>query len=104
MESNLQVFCGRSMDGDSTVMPQVLTWVDKVFEDMPGCSSDDSRAVILFLNLPACGVISATQWDFFLSFVANTLNRFRRNSIAIIMQPNRAGQKTKSRHGLVLSF
>ncbi|CAK9037632.1 unnamed protein product [Durusdinium trenchii] len=49
------------MDGDSTVMPQVLTWVDKVFEDMPGCSSDDSRAVVLFLNLPACGVISATQ-------------------------------------------
>jgi len=85
MESNMQVFHGRSVDADSTVMPQLFSWVDATIDESPGCNSPDDHCVVLFFNLPAVGV-----------GVANMLNRYRKNSLAIIVHANRAAQKTRT--------
>lgn len=84
------------MDADSTVMPQLFNWLDQTFEDIPACNQDNDHAVILLLNLPSVGVIGASEWDFFVTLVSNLLNKFKRNSAAVIMHPNRAGQKKRT--------
>ena len=97
MKSNMELFSGRSMEADSTVMPQLFNWIDSTFEEIPQCTHENDHAVILFLNLPFIGVIGASEWDFAITLVANLLNRYRRNSAALIVHPNRAAQK-KQRH------
>ena len=92
----MQVFHGRSVDADSTVMPQLFSWVDATIDESPGCNSPDDHCVVLFFNLPAVGVVSVAKWDYIVTIVANMLNRYRKNSLAIIVHANRAAQKTRT--------
>ena len=91
----MNIVTGRSVDADSTVMPQLLSWVDRMIDESPKCNAADDHCVCLFLNLPSCGVISSAKWDYVISLVANTMNRYKRNGLAILVHPNRASQKSR---------
>ncbi|CAJ1448823.1 unnamed protein product, partial [Effrenium voratum] len=101
LDMHLRIFTGRSLDADSTLMPQALQWLRQVFEDMPRCTSDEDHCVVVWLNAPSAGIVPVAKWEFFISAFANILPLFRRNSIGIIVHPNRAaqtGNKTLSLH------
>ena len=63
----MNIITGRSVDADSTVMPQLLSWVDKMIDESPKCNASDDHCVCLFLNLPACGVVSSAKYGTTLS-------------------------------------
>ena len=90
MDSTMSIFPGRSIDADSTVMPQARAWVKDVSSEVGNCASDHN--IVLFLNLPCVGIGPSTKLEFFVTFVANTLADYKHNAIAILVHPNRAGQ------------
>lgn len=96
MEKNMQIFQARSVDADSTIMPQVFSWIDGTIDESPGCNSPDDHCLVMIFNLPAMGVISVAKWDYLITMVANALNRYKRNSLALIVHANRASQKSRT--------
>ncbi|CAK9097187.1 unnamed protein product [Durusdinium trenchii] len=58
----------------------------------------EDHAVILWLNCPALGVISAGRMSFILNYISNVLSDFPLNSICFVVHPNRAGH-TDGRSG-----
>lgn len=91
MDSSCQVFAGNPSHAESTLMPRVMQWAQQCLEDLPG-TGDDSQGVVVWLNTPTAGIIAAAKWDFFLTFLSNLLNHYRKNSVAIVVHPNRAAQ------------
>ena len=53
--------------------------------------SPDDHCIFLFINLPTAGVVPAAKSDFFLTAVTNILAAYSKNSIAIFVHGNRAG-------------
>ncbi|CAK8994487.1 unnamed protein product [Durusdinium trenchii] len=93
MDSSMTIFASRAMEADSTIMPSARAWIREVSAEV-GCSAAD-HMVVLFLNLPAVGIVSSVKLDFFVSFLANTLADYKQNGIAILVHPNRAGQSAQ---------
>ena len=72
-------------------MPEVNTWLDESLADL--CVRDpDHHGIIIWINLPACGILTVQKTEWVLGYVSNTLQKFRRNGMAIIIHANRASQ------------
>ena len=99
MGSQVQVFAGRNSDAESTVLPAISAWVDGTLED--ACASGDNFSVVMFINCPGVGILGTEKRDFFVTAVTNLLNQYRRNAVAILVLPNRAGQTTRSGIGQI---
>lgn len=97
MESNLCVIAGKASEAESTMMPRAISWVQEMLADIPEVRETDDHAVLLWLNLPSAGIISAQKWEVFVTLVANMLSLYRRNGIALIIHSNRAGQVNHER-------
>ena len=52
----------------------------------------DDHAVVLWINLPTCGVVSAPKYDFFLTAATTFLQTFKKNGLAIFIHCNRASE------------
>ena len=96
MKENLAQFCGKSSEAESTVMPASRAWLREMTTEMGNFPED--HAVILWLNCPALGVISAGRMSFILNYISNVLSDFPLNSICFVVHPNRAGH-TDGRSG-----
>ena len=104
LESNLRMFSGKSVDADSTVLPSLASWVQDSLADIPEARSFEDHGVVLWVNLPTAGIIGASKYDFLLTSITNLLTQYKKNSIALIIHPNRAGQlQSSSRFGSILS-
>ncbi|CAK9068600.1 Uncharacterized protein SCF082_LOCUS34511, partial [Durusdinium trenchii] len=90
MEESMMLFAGKTSDADSTLLPVSRSWVRNSVQAM-GTGSDDV-GVVLWLNLPAVGILCAERREFFLTYIANVLADWPRNSVAFVVMPNRAGQ------------
>lgn len=86
----MMLFAGKTSDADSTLLPVSRSWVRNSVQAM-GTGSDDV-GVVLWLNLPAVGILGAERREFFLTYIANVLADWPRNSVAFVVMPNRAGQ------------
>ncbi|CAK9104768.1 Uncharacterized protein SCF082_LOCUS48858 [Durusdinium trenchii] len=93
LDTNLKIFAGRSTDSESTVLPNSRTWIRDITVDIG--SSPQDHAVILILNLPAHGVVSASRQTFILNYVSNLLADYPMNGICFAVHPNRAGQENR---------
>lgn len=62
----------------------------------------DDHCVVLWANLPTCGVVPAGKQEFFLVSIANLLAQYKRNGIAILIHPNRAGDAARPANRLLL--
>ena len=85
------MFPGRQNDAESTIMPAVRTWVRQCLDDVP-CNSPEDHSIYLWLNCPAVGIMPTLKYDFFLTFLSNILTEFSKNSVCLIIYPNRACQ------------
>lgn len=92
MKANLHIFGGKATDAESTVLPAVSSWVEEVLLDCPEVKSTNDHAVVMWINLPACGIIGVARYEYMITAVSNLLAKYRRNGIAIIVHPNRATQ------------
>jgi len=91
MSNNLRIFPGKASEAVSTIMPEVNTWLDESLADL--CVRDpDHHGIIIWINLPACGILTVQKTEWVLGYVSNTLQKFRRNGMAIIIHANRASQ------------
>ncbi|CAL1136071.1 unnamed protein product [Cladocopium goreaui] len=81
----------RQLEGESTVMPQSRGWIRDQASEL-GCAPDD-HGVVLFLNAPAIGVVSAARNNFILNYITNILTEWPTNSVCFIVHPNRASQQ-----------
>ena len=97
MESNLRTFCGKADQAESILMPQVSTWVQETLQEIPEVRESDDHAVVIWVCLPTCGIVSAQKMDYFITFITNFLARHRRNGLALIVHANRAGQLVPTR-------
>ena len=90
--ANLRIFVGKPSDAESTVLPSLTTWLQESIADMPECRVYDDHGVVLWLNLPSAGILSAHKYDFLITSVSNLLAAYRKNSVAILAHPNRASE------------
>lgn len=70
-------------------MPTTKAWLRKSLDDM-SCTTPDDHSVILWLNCPGVGIIPSAKYDYFLTVITNFLADFPKNSICVIIHPNRA--------------
>ena len=101
MSEHLMTFAGKSSDAESTLMPEVRSWLRDVAVEVS--TSADDHCVILFCVCPALGILSASKTSFLLNFISNVLADFKHNSVCVLVKPNRAGQQD-GRLGLQLFF
>ena len=88
---NLTQFVGRTVEAESTVMPASRAWLRDQANELG--NSPEDHGIILFLNCPAIGVISAARHSFILNYISNVLADFPLNSICFVVHPNRAQQE-----------
>lgn len=97
MEENLTQFAGKTSEAESTLMPSSRAWIRRQIAEMGNGPED--HCVMLFLNCPAIGVISAARTSFILNYVTNVIADHPLNSVCFIVHPNRAGQQEGRRGG-----
>ena len=91
MSNTLRLFPGKTSEAISTVMPELNTWIDESLAEM--CLRDpDDAGVILWVNLPSAGILSVQKSEWVLGYVTNTLQKYKRNGMAVIIHANRAAQ------------
>ena len=99
LNSNLQMFAGKSSDADSTVLPALSSWIQESFSDIPECRQFDDHGLVLWCNMTTMGIVGASKFDFMVTAISNLLSLYKRNSIAILIHPNRASQLQSGRSG-----
>lgn len=91
------MFSGRSTDAESTVLPALSAWLQESLSDIPEARSYEDHGLVLFLNMPTAGIVGASKYDFFLTAICNLLTLFKKNAMAVLVHPNRAGQLQSNR-------
>ena len=91
LEDNLAMFSGKSSDAESTVLPQLRQWIKRMVSEH--ASTNDGYDIVLMLNLPMAGVVSAAQRSFFINCITNVLADRPNNAICFVVHGNRAGHK-----------
>ena len=89
LATNLRFFAGAAKEAESTVLPLLTSYVDEAFAEIPECRSTDDHGVILWINLPCCGVVPVHKYEWCVTSVSNLLAIYRRNGLAILVHPNR---------------
>ena len=91
LKQNLTLFVGKTSDGESTILPQSRAWLKDMSIEV-GNSQDDHQ-IVLLLNCPSIGVLSAARLSFILTYISNILSDFPLNSVCFLIHPNRAGHQ-----------
>lgn len=94
LKTHLNLFCGRTAEADSVLMPQVRAWVRDQAQELG--SAPDDHQVVVYLCCPSLGIMGAQYRAFMLSFISNILADHPVNSVAIIVHPNRASQESRT--------
>lgn len=90
VETNLSMFVSKTSDAEAVVTPNVRSWIrDKIRER--GNAVDD-HCVVMILNCPTVGIMTAGKESFFLNFITNVISDLPLNSMCLLVHPNRAGQ------------
>lgn len=63
-----------------------------ILGDPKDTRSYNDHSIILWLNIPTAGVLSAAKNDWMITTVSNILAQYRRNGLAVIVHCNRAGE------------
>lgn len=92
MSSTLRLFPGKTSEAISTVMPDINAWIDETLSDIAEVGDATDHGIIIFVNIPSTGILTVQKNEWILTYVSNTLQKFRRNGLAIIVHPNRAAQ------------
>ena len=95
MDQHLKMFCGRTADAESTLMPLSRSWLRESAADL--ATGTEDHCVMLFMVCPCLGILSASRTSFILNFVTNVLSDFPQNGICFLVKPNRAGQQGERR-------
>lgn len=101
LASNLRMFSGKSVDADSTVLPSLSSWIQESLADIPEVRSFEDHGVVMWVNLPTAGIVGASKYDFVVTAISNMLSQYKKNSIAILVHPNRAGQLQPTRTSII---
>ena len=95
LKENMTIFGGKTVDAESTTMPQVRQWARGAATELGG--APDDHCVILMINCPGAGILGANAKSFLISFITNCLADFPDNSLALLVHPNRAnGQECRT--------
>eukprot|EP00435_Cladocopium_sp_Y103_P023953 s3522_g5.t2 len=92
LSSTLRLFPGRSPEAVSTVMPELNGWIDETLTEIAEVQSVTDHGIILWACLPSVGILSAHRMDWLLTYLSNTLNKYKKNGMAVVIHANRAGQ------------
>ena len=76
------------VDAESTLLPALRSWLREAAQDCS--SSPQDFTVVLFLNCPALGVLTAGRTSWALNLITNVLADFPTNGICFLVKPNRA--------------
>lgn len=66
------------------------SYIQEAFDEVPECRSTEDHGLVVWLNLPACGVLSSSKYDYGITAISNLLAQYRRNGIALVVHANRA--------------
>ena len=94
INDNLRIFPSKLEHAESALLPNTKLWVKTSLEEM-NCLSADDHSIFIWLNCPVVGIISSEKYDYFLTCICNLLADFPKNSVAVILHPNRAASLDK---------
>ena len=98
LSSNMRIFTARAGEAESTVLPTVTSWIQEAFSDVPEVRSTEDHGIVIWWNLPACGVISSSKYDYNgITAISNLLAQYPRNGLAVVIHPNRASHAAADR-------
>ena len=92
MDGSAKIFAGAALHGTASLMPEVSSWVSESLAEISDVREASDHMVMIWCNLTTAGIVSAAKMDFCVAYITNELAKHKRNSIAIIIHPNRAGQ------------
>ncbi|CAK9042286.1 Uncharacterized protein SCF082_LOCUS24342 [Durusdinium trenchii] len=86
IKNNLQFFASKAVDAESTVLPEVTSWLYDSLAEIPEsllCMEEvrsvEDHCMVAWANLTTVGVMPAAKWDFILTSVTNLLVTYKRN-------------------------
>lgn len=96
LTSNLRIFGGLAKEAESTILPVLSSWIDDAFQEVPECRAPEDHGLVIWANLPTCGVMSVYRYEWCITSISNMLAKFKRNGIAILVHPNRGQVSERS--------
>lgn len=88
-----------SIKQSQSVLPTLLPWIESALDSLTYLRTDQEEGVILWINLPNCGVVGSMKRDFFLTLITGLMAARPSNSVCIILHANRASDKKTKRIG-----
>lgn len=82
--------------GDQTILPQLLPWCDQVLSEATFNRVPEEEGYLLFINMPTCGVVPSQKLNYFLQLTTTFLATNRKNSVCVMLFPNKASTERKS--------
>lgn len=97
LSSTLRILPGRASESLTTVMPALHEWCEQTLADIPDVRDNDDHCVIIWCNLPTQGILTTHKREWVITFLANALNKYKKNGIAVLIHGNRAAQAAPER-------
>lgn len=94
IQENMNIFPSKMEHAESALLPTAKKWIRTCLDDM-NCKSPDDHTIILWLNCPVVGIMSSEKYDYFLTCICNLLADWPKNSVCVIVHPNRAASLDK---------
>lgn len=69
-------------------------WVETSLQEMAEVREPDDHAVVVWVNLPTAGILGVHKREWVVTYLANVLQKFKRNGVAVLVHSNRASQTT----------
>jgi hypothetical protein len=94
IQETMNIFPSKMEHAESAILPTAKKWIRTCLDDM-NCRSPDDHTIILWLNCPVVGIMSSEKYDYFLTCICNLLADWPKNSVCVIVHPNRAASLDK---------
>lgn len=77
------------------ILPTLLPWLESSMDELTYLRNEQEEGVLLWVNLPCVGVVSAMKKDYFLQLISGLMASRSSNSVCVVLRANRASESKK---------
>ena len=94
VDSNLKVW---GIKANQAILPSILPWIESCFEEQTFARVEAEEGIVLFVNLPSMGVVSAMKKKYCLQLITGLLTARPNNSVCVVIHANRASESKQKK-------